>query len=172
MTVHPFAPVFREDARVLILGSFPSVRSRREGFYYGHPRNRFWPLMAALFSRPVPVTAAEKTALLTSCGVALWDSAMRCDVTGSADSSLRNAAPNDVASLLRRAPIRRIFANGRTAGALYDRLILPATGVPITVLPSTSPANAAVSFDGLLAAWRAVADACAADPQKETPIRD
>lgn len=152
MPVHPFAPVVSQDARVLILGSFPSVRSRLNGFYYGHKQNRFWRLMALLFHEDVPQDIAEKTALLIRHRIALWDVVSACDITGSSDSSLRAEAPNDIPSLVRGTPIKKVLLNGQTAGKLYARYFAT-LDIPYAVLPSTSPANAAWSLERLKAAW-------------------
>lgn len=151
---HPFPPVFDARSRVLVLGSFPSARSRAEGFYYGHPQNRFWRVLAAVFGRDAPEDVAEKRALLLSHGVALWDVAARCDIEGSADSSLRNAVANDFSAILPR--VSRVYANGKTAKALYDRLVLPKAGREIVALPSTSAANAAWSLERLIEAWKII----------------
>lgn len=153
---HPFEPVWDGRSRVLVLGTFPSVLSRENAFYYGHPQNRFWPVLAAVFREAVPVTAADKRALLLRHGVALWDVLASCDLTGSADSSIRNPVPNDIAALLEKAPIRRVFANGQTAHALYRRWCEPAAGMRAVLLPSTSPANAAWTLPRLTEAWRAL----------------
>ncbi|MCI6908733.1 MAG: DNA-deoxyinosine glycosylase [Eubacteriales bacterium] len=147
---HPFAPVCGEGARLLILGSFPSVRSREEGFYYGHPRNRFWQVLARIYGEPVPASVPEKRALLFSHGLALWDVVSSCRVTGSSDASIREAEPNDIPGLCAASGITRVFANGRTAAALYRRA---GFSPEITVLPSTSPANAAWSVSALADAW-------------------
>ena len=147
---HPFAPVCGECARLLILGSFPSVRSREEGFYYGHPRNRFWQVLARIYGEPVPASVPEKRALLFSHGLALWDVVSSCRVTGSSDASIREAEPNDIPGLCAASGITRVFANGRTAAALYRRA---GFAPEITVLPSTSPANAAWSVSALADAW-------------------
>ena len=151
-----FPPVCGTDPALLILGSFPSVRSRAEGFYYGHPQNRFWRVLSALLQEPLPVTPEEKRRMLLAHRIALWDVAAACEVTGSADASLREVTPNDVAGLLREHRISRVYTNGRTAEALYRRFILPASGVEPIALPSTSPANAAWSLDRLLDAWRVI----------------
>lgn len=158
LQIHPFDPVWDENSRVLILGSLPSARSRQEGFYYGHPQNRFWRLLAALFDAPTPASIPEKKALLLSNGVALWDAAASCEIEGSADATIRSARPNDVAGLLARCPIARIYANGQTAAKLYRQLIEPDTGRPIVALPSTSPANAAWGMERLLKAWETIKD--------------
>lgn len=151
---HPFAPVFDVSSRALVLGTFPSVKSRENAFYYGHPQNRFWPLIALLFNQAVPQTAEEKTALLLARHIALWDVLASCDIAGSADGSIRNPVPNDLLELLGQAPIRAIFANGQTAAALYCRWSQPQTGVPVIALPSTSPANARCTLETLIAAWK------------------
>ena len=153
---HPFEPVSDERSRVLVLGSFPSVRSREEGFYYGHPQNRFWRVLALLVQCDVPATIDEKRELLLCHGIALWDVLKRCDVRGSSDASIRNAEPNDIAALLGRTRIQKIYCNGRKAGELYARYAETAVGMPAVVLPSTSPANAAWSLQRLALVWREV----------------
>ena len=145
---HPFEPVCGDRAHTLILGTFPSVRSRAEGFYYGHPRNRFWPMLAAVYGEPVPADIPAKRALILAHGLALWDVLQSCEITGSADASIRAAVPNDIAGLAARCGVRRILANGQTAGKLCR-----AAGFACEILPSTSPANAAWSLDALTAAW-------------------
>lgn len=149
---HPFEPVWDADCRVLVLGTFPSVKSRENEFYYGHPQNRFWRMLEAVYQEKRPQTIAEKRALLLRHHIALWDVIARCDITGSADSSIRRAAPNDLPALMARCDIRRVLLNGKTAEKIYLRYWkdLP---VPHTVLPSTSPANAACSLEKLTAAW-------------------
>lgn len=158
LQIHPFAPVWDEKSRVLILGSLPSVRSREEGFYYGHPQNRFWRVLAAVFGAPIPATVEEKRTLLLSHGLALWDVIAACRIEGSSDATIREAEANDVAGLLRRCPIERIYANGQTAGKLYHRLLEPAVGLPAVVLPSTSPANASWGMERLAEAWRVIVE--------------
>lgn len=151
--VHGFAPVYDSRSRVLVLGSLPSVKSREQGFYYGHPRNRFWPLLAGLFDEPVPFTIEDRRALLLRRGIALWDVVRECDIRLSSDSSIRNPEPNDLTPILAAASIRAIYANGGKAKELYDRLILPRTGIEAIQLPSTSPANAAWSLERLAEHW-------------------
>lgn len=151
---HEIAPVYNSRSRVLILGTFPSVKSREQRFYYGHPQNRFWPMLANVFCEETPRSTDEKKALLLKHGIALWDVVSECDITGSADSSIRNAKPNDIGLILASAPIERILANGALAGRLYEKLCGGALGRSITVMPSTSPANAAKSLDALTALWR------------------
>ena len=153
MPVHPFPPVWNERCRVLVLGSFPSVKSRETGFYYGHPRNRFWPMAAAVFGEETPPDIPGKKSLLLRHGIALWDAAASCEIAGSMDRDMKRIVPTDLTEILRTAPIGRVLANGRQAGEIYERYQFPKTGVPFTVLPSTSPANAAWTLDRLCAAW-------------------
>jgi len=154
---HPFPPIISPASTKLILGTFPSVKSRQT-FYYGHPQNRFWRVIAGVFGCAVPVSVDDKITLILNNNLALWDVAGACEIEGSADASIREAAPNDIAGLLKENPnIRSIYANGKTAGALYNRLVKPFTGMDICVLPSTSPANAATGLEGLLAAYRILA---------------
>ena len=153
---HPIEPVYDTHSRILILGSFPSVKSREAMFFYGHPRNRFWPVLAALFGRPVPATVEEKRALLLEEGIALWDVIASCQITGSADSSIGQVVPNDLHRILDHVPIRAIFVNGKTAEKYYRRYLLPITGRKAVCLPSTSPANAAWSLERLVEAWRVI----------------
>ncbi len=160
--VHPIPPVCSTDPatppRVLILGSFPSVKSRESGFFYGHPQNRFWRVMATVLNAPLPGTTEEKTALLASRGIALWDVIASCTITGSSDSSIRDVVPNDLTPILAGGTVRAVLTNGGTATRLYRRYQEPIWHLPPVALPSTSPANAAVSLDALVEAW-AVLDA-------------
>ena len=157
--IHTIAPVYDEGSRVLILGSFPSVKSREAAFFYGHPQNRFWRVLAAVLGENVPQTVEEKKAMLLRHGVALWDVIASCDIMGSSDASIRNAVPNDLTPILETASIRQIFTNGGTAHRLYRKYIYPLTGREDAVLPSTSPANAARSLDALINAWQPVREA-------------
>ena len=153
---HGLEPIFDERSRVLVLGSFPSVMSRENGFYYGHPKNRFWQVIAAVLGAEVPSTVEEKKALLLENRIALWDVVQSCEITGSKDASIKDVVPNDVPSLLSACPIERIFANGATAFSLYQKHLLPMTKREILRLPSTSPANAAWTLERLVPAWRAI----------------
>ncbi len=157
---HPFDPLYDETSRVLILGSFPSVKSREQAFFYGHPQNRFWRLLAAMFHEPVPQSVPEKCALCRKHHVALWDVIASCEIIGSSDSSIKNVKTNDISVILSAAPIAGIFANGKTASRLYDRYFLPQTNCPAVCLPSTSPANAAWNSERLYEAWKSVAEYC------------
>ena len=151
---HPIPPLFDGACTRLILGSFPSVKSREAGFFYGHPQNRFWKVMAGIFEDEVPLTVPEKRALLLRHHVAVWDVIASCDITGSSDASIKNVRANDLGTILEAAPIRTIYVNGQTAEKLYLRYILPQTGRPCVYLPSTSPANAAWSLERLIESWR------------------
>lgn len=153
--VHEFEPVFDSRSRVLILGSLPSVKSRETNFYYGHPQNRFWKVIAAVTDEEVPGTVAQKREILLRHGIALWDVIAECDIAGSSDSSVRNVVPADLSGILDPAAISVICTNGGTAGKIYRKYQLPLTGKEAVSLPSTSPANAAWSLDRLTKAWSA-----------------
>lgn len=152
--LHPFEPVYDANSNVLILGTFPSVKSREHHFYYGHPQNRFWKVIAALTKSELPTTLEAKKALLLTHGIAIWDVIHSCDITGSSDSSIQNVMPMDFSTILAQSQIKRIFANGTTAAKLYQTYCEKNTSLPIIKLPSTSPANAAFSLETLLATWR------------------
>lgn len=153
MIRHPIPPLYDGNSRVLVLGSFPSVRSRQELFFYGHPQNRFWQVLAAVYGRPVPEDIPEKRALLLSCGVALWDVIASCEIDRSSDASIRAVVPTDLGPILAAAPIRRVFCNGAKAHALYALHQENRTGLRALRLPSTSPANAAWRLPALVEAW-------------------
>ena len=153
MPIHTIPPIFDADCHTLILGSFPSVKSREVAFYYGHPQNRFWKVLAAVFGEDVPQTVEGKTALLLHHHIALWDVVASCEIHGSSDASMRQVVPNDLSPILQAAPIERIFTNGGTAHQLYQKLILKKTGIPDIPLPSTSPANARCSLADLTEKW-------------------
>ena len=158
MIFHPFPPLYNEDSRILILGSFPSVKSREQRFFYGHPQNRFWKVTAAVFDCAVPQTIEEKRQFLLEHGVALWDTIASCDTVGSSDSSIKNVVPNDLTPILEGAKIERIFVNGKTSEKYYNRYIRDKIGREALCLPSTSPANAAWSVERLVDAWRVIRD--------------
>ena len=153
---HPFGPLYDENSRVLILGSFPSVRSREQNFFYGHPQNRFWKVVAAVFGQPVPQTVEEKKLLILDNGLALWDSIASCEITGSSDASIRNARANDISIILNSCSIERIYCNGRKSHELYQKYIEPETGREAVCLPSTSPANAKWTLEKLTGAWSVI----------------
>lgn len=148
---HPFGPLISQNSEILILGSFPSPVSRQEGFYYGHPHNRFWPLLAAVYNVPTPITIDEKRNLILEHRLALYDAIASCLPLSASDAELRKAVPADIAALIRGTKIRLVLCNGAKAYAVYGRS--PVSGIPFSRLPSTSPANAAVSFQELVNAW-------------------
>ena len=150
---HPIAPVYDENSKILILGSFPSVKSREQGFFYGHPQNRFWKVVATVHDCAVPVTVEEKRAFLLEHGIAVWDVIQSCEIVGSSDSSIKDAVANDLRVILDAADIRQIFVNGKKAEELYKKYIAPKIGRDAVCLPSTSPANAAWSVERLVAEW-------------------
>ncbi|MBO7384852.1 MAG: DNA-deoxyinosine glycosylase [Clostridia bacterium] len=156
MPKHPFPPIYAPDSRVLILGTFPSVRSRETGFYYGHKQNRFWHVMACLFEERVPVTDEEKKALLLRHGIALWDVLRECDITGSSDASIRRAVPNDIRALIEQTRIQSVYTNGKKAHEMYLRYAFGSLGIQDICLPSTSPANARTDLNGLISAWQVI----------------
>lgn len=151
---HTFDPVFDEHSRILILGSFPSVKSRENQFYYGHPMNRFWKVLAGVFEEKAPDTIEEKKVFLLKHNVAVWDVIASCDIEGSSDSSIRNVVPNDMHVILKRAKIETIYTNGGKAHELFLKYCKKETNFTPHKLPSTSPANAAWSLDRLIGAWK------------------
>lgn len=152
--IHPIPPFFGKESKILILGSFPSVKSREQQFFYGHPQNRFWKVMARVFDDGIPDTIAEKQSFLSAHRIALWDVIGACDIKGSSDSSIENVTPNDISEILKAADISGIFVNGKTAEKYYRKYIEKETGIRAVCLPSTSPANAAWSVDMLVSAWK------------------
>ena len=153
---HDFEPVFDENSKVLKLGTFPSVKSRENQFYYGHPQNRFWKVIAGLTESEVPQTIEEKKKLLLEHGIAIWDVIESCDIIGSSDSSIKNVVPADIERVVANSKIQNIYANGGTAKKLYEKYSQKKTGREIIGLPSTSPANAAYSLERLLECWQEV----------------
>lgn len=154
--VHSFEPVYDKDSEILILGTLPSVKSRENNFYYGHKQNRFWKVLATLLKEPVPDTIEEKKAMLLAHRIAMWDVIQSCDIKGSSDSSIKNVQPTDIGMILEKTNVTQIYANGNKAGQLYKRYQFPVTGIEATVLPSTSPANAAWSLARLCEAWKTI----------------
>jgi hypoxanthine-DNA glycosylase len=150
---HTIPPVWDENSRVLILGSFPSVKSREQQFFYGHKQNRFWRVIAGVLNCPVPQSIDEKKEMLLSHNIAVWDVIASCTITGSSDASIRDVVPNDFSQILEKADIRAIYANGAKAYELYKKYCVKLTGIPAVRLPSTSPANAAFSPEKLVEEW-------------------
>ena len=153
---HEIPPLYDAHAKILILGSFPSVKSREGHFLYNHPQNRFWRVLAAVTGEETPGSIPEKRAFLLRNGIALWDVIASCEIQGSSDSSIRNVVPNDIRPILETADIRQIYVNGGTAEKLYKKYIFPVTGRTAVRLPSTSPANAACSLEKLMDQWKTV----------------
>ena len=153
---HPIPPTFDENSTILILGSFPSVKTREYGYFYGHPQNRFWRVMAALYGEDIPEGREQRRAFLLRNGVAAWDVIASCTIVGSSDSSIRDVAVNDLRPILSGSRVERIFVNGKTAEKMYRRYTEPLLGITAVCLPSTSPANAAYSLERLIGEWRAL----------------
>ena len=153
---HEFSPVFDNNSEILILGSFPSVKSRQESFFYANPQNRFWKLMAQLLNESTPKDTKDKIVMLKKHKIALWDVIESCDIVGSSDSSISNVVPVDISQILSRAKIIKVYANGGKAFELYNKYLYPKTQLEITKLPSTSPANSGYSFDKLLSEWKKI----------------
>lgn len=151
--MHNIPPVFDANSRVLILGSFPSVKSRETEFFYGHPQNRFWRVLSAVLGCECPTTVEKKRKMLLTHNIAVWDVIKSCEITGSSDSSIKNAVPNDFTEIFKTADIRAVFTNGATADKLYKKYN---KGMEAVKLPSTSPANAAYSLERLIAEWSVI----------------
>lgn len=156
MIIHPIPPLYNSESKTLILGSFPSVKSRESAFFYGHPQNRFWAVVAAVFESEKPQTIEEKKRLVLSNKLALWDVIAECEIEGSADSTIKSVTANDLSVILENSDIDRIFVNGKTAEKYYNKYTFPVTGIKAICLPSTSPANAAWSVERLVDAWKAI----------------
>ena len=154
--IHPFPPLFDENSKTLILGSFPSVKSRESMFFYGHPQNRFWKVLAIIFNQPIPQNIEDKKNLVLDNGLALWDSIHSCTVIGSSDSSIKDVIPNDIRDIIQNSNINRIFCNGALSHKMYMKYIFPDTGIKAVKLPSTSPANATFSLERLVEEWKMI----------------
>lgn len=154
MEYHNIPPLYNTDSRILILGSFPSVKSREGQFFYHHPQNRYWRVMAAVFDCDVPQTIEDKKVMILSHKTAMWDVLSSCEITGSSDSSIKNPIPNDIESILNKTQIKHIYTNGGTAHKYYQKYIASAVGIEDIMLPSTSPANAAWSYERLVEVWK------------------
>lgn len=154
MIIHPIPPLYNKDSKILILGSFPSVKSREQMFFYGHVQNRFWKVISSVFECPVPETIEDKKKLLLENNIALWDVIASCEITGSSDSSIRNVKPNDISLILENADIKQIFVNGKTAEKYFNKYIKKQINRNAVCLPSTSPANASWSFERLVQEWK------------------
>ena len=158
---HNFPPLFAPDSRALILGSIPSPKSREQAFFYGHPQNRFWTVLAAVFGEPAPQTIEDKRSLALRHRIAMWDTLAACDIRGASDTSIRNPVPNDLPWLIAQTRVRAVFCTGATSYKYYKKLCQPQTAIEAVCLPSTSPANAAWSKERLIQAYSVIAQAVA-----------
>ncbi len=156
--VHPLKPVFRSDSKILILGSFPSVKTREYGFFYGNPQNRFWPLLAALFKEEIGPEISARKAFLLRHHIALYDSIFQCDISGSSDASIKNVVPANLAPIFETAQIHHVLCNGATAFKYYQKYHEPKLRQKAIQLPSTSPANARYRLPDLIRAWSILLD--------------
>ena len=153
---HPIEPFYDENSKVLILGSFPSVKSREQMFFYGHPQNRFWKVISKIFEKNEPKTIVEKKELLHSCRIAVWDVIASCEIIGSADSTIKNVIANDLSMILENSKIDKIIVNGKTAEKYFIKYIEPKINIKAISLPSTSPANASYSIERVVEEWKKV----------------
>lgn len=154
--IHPIPPLYSKNSEILILGSFPSVKSRENEFFYAHPQNRFWKVLSAVFNSPMPQNTDEKKELVLKNKLALFDVIKQCEIKGSGDSTIKNVIPNDLSPIIESSNIKHIFLNGKTAEKYYKRYIAPIIDIEFTTLPSTSPANAAYSLDRLIEEWKSI----------------
>lgn len=154
--VHPIEPLYDKNSKILILGSFPSVKSREQMFFYGHPQNRFWKVISTIFNCTLPCTIDEKKKLLLDNNIALWDVIASCDINGSSDSSIKNVVPNDISQILNYANIEKIIVNGKIAEKYFNMYVKYKVGRDAICLPSTSPANAAWTIDKLVKEWKII----------------
>lgn len=151
--LHPISPIYDENSKILILGSFPSQKSREQMFFYGHVQNRFWSVLSRVLDLELPITIEQKKDFLLSNNIAVWDVIKSCEITGSSDSSIKNVVPNDLGEILFAADIKSIFVNGKTAEKYYNKYIKDKVGREAVCLPSTSPANAAYNIERLISKW-------------------
>lgn len=150
--IHPLQPIYNQDSKILILGSFPSVKSRENNFYYAHPQNRFWQVLESVYKEKIK----NKTIFLLEHNIALWDVIKSCEISGSSDSSIKNVVVNDIKSLIKKTNITKIYVNGKTAFNLYKKYLEKSVGISAIYLPSTSPANARYSLNDLVLEYRRI----------------
>lgn len=153
---HPFPPLYDKYSKILILGSFPSVKSREQMFFYGHSQNRFWKVISHILNEKIPVTIEEKQALLLKNNIALWDVIAKCEILNSSDSSISNVVVNDLSVILKNTNIKYIYVNGKTAEKYYNMYTKNIIKKDAILLPSTSPANAAYSLEKLVEKWNII----------------
>ena len=159
--VHPFPPLYDERSEILILGSLPSVKSREQKFFYGHPQNRFWKVMSQILGEELPITIDDKKAMLHAHHIALWDTIYSCDIIGSSDSSIKNVIPTDLTHIISGSRVNKVICNGKTSGKYYMKYQQKVLEIEPAILPSTSPANAAFSVERLVANWAVeIPDVC------------
>ena len=156
MIIHPIKPLYSQDSEILILGSFPSVKSREQMFYYMHPQNRFWRVLAGVFKEEMPTSIEEKQKFILSHKLALWDVLASCEISGSSDISIKNVTVNDLSGILNNSKVKKIFVNGKTAEKYYIKYLEPKYKIEAVCLPSTSPANATYSLDKLISKWNII----------------
>lgn len=154
--LHNIKPVWDSNSKVLILGSFPSVKSREVQFYYSYKYNRFWKVISNILNAKEPVSVEEKTELLLKNNIALWDVIQSCDIVGSSDNTISNVKVNDLTTIISNSNIKIVFTNGRKANELYNKYLRDVTGIDDILLPSTSPANASYSLDNLIEKWSVI----------------
>ncbi|MSB11298.1 DNA-deoxyinosine glycosylase [Finegoldia sp. BIOML-A1] len=154
--VHPLKPLYDENSKILILGSFPSVKTREYGFFYGHPQNRFWKLMERLFDVDLDVSIEDRKRFLLEHNIAVYDSIYQCDIIGSSDSSIKNVVPSDLKEIVDYADINHVFCNGTASFKCFEEYHAKNLGVEATKLPSTSPANARYRLDDLEKEWKVI----------------
>lgn len=154
--IHPIEPVYDENSEVLILGSFPSVKSREAGFFYGHPQNRFWKVIGIIAGEEAPSDIPGRKEFLLRHHIALWDVIGSCSIEGSSDTSIKDVVPNDLSEILEKSGLTKVFVNGRKAEQMYIRYTEQKTGIKAVCLPSTSPANAAWNLERLASAWSVI----------------
>lgn len=153
---HDFEPVYNKESRILMLGTMPSPKSREVGFYYGHPRNRFWNVVSDVCREDLPQTREDKIAFALRNKIAVWDVLARCEIKGAEDSSIRNPVPNDMNLILKNSDVQAVFTTGMKAAQLYKKYCYPDTGIEAVRLPSTSPANCRMSYEELYEAYKAI----------------
>ncbi len=156
--IHNISPVYDNNSKILILGSFPSVKSREAQFFYGHPRNRFWQVLSEILCEETPISVKDKKAFLLNNHIAVWDVIASCDIEGSSDSSIKNVKANDISLILGSAEIKAVFCNGATSFKFYQKYLEKGVDREAIKLPSTSPANAAFNMDKLINEWKIVLD--------------
>lgn len=151
--VHPLKPLYNEESKILILGSFPSIKTREYGFFYGHPQNRFWPIMEELFNTKLSTDIDERREFILKNKIAMYDSIFQCDIIGSSDASIQNVIPSDLSEIFAKAKIEKVYCNGATSHKYYKKYHEKKYGIKAVALPSSSPANARYRIEDLVRVW-------------------